>query len=76
MWTTTNGTIVSGENTAQPVVNETGIYTLTITDPANGCTASEDVEVQSDQSLPLADAGAVVQLDCTNTTANLDGTGS
>ena len=75
-WTTVNGNIVAGENTAQPTIDQTGTYTLTITDPNNGCTATDDVEVEADQSLPVADAGAVAQLDCTNTTAVLDGTGS
>ncbi len=75
-WTTNTGNIVSGENTAQPNVDQSGIYYLTITDPNNGCTAADSVDVEADQSLPIAEAGAVVQLDCTTISANLDGTSS
>ncbi|MEZ4955057.1 MAG: hypothetical protein R2825_15935 [Saprospiraceae bacterium] len=76
LWTTSTGTIVSGENTAQPIVSQSGTYTLTITDPDNGCTSSDVVDVTADQSIPVADAGEVAQLDCTATTVQLDGTGS
>ena len=75
-WTTSNGNIVSGENTAQPTVNQTGLYYLTITDPDNGCTTLDSTLVEADQSLPIAEAGAVVQLNCTTTTVNLNGTNS
>ena len=76
LWTTTTGNIVAGANTAQPTVDQTGTYILTITDPGNGCTATDNVDVQADQSVPVANAGAAAQLDCNNTSAILDGTGS
>ena len=75
-WTTANGNILSGENTPQPNVNEMGIYTLVITDSANGCSSTDGVEVMADQSLPTAEAGDVVQLDCNASTAQLNGIGS
>lgn len=37
--------ITSGANTATPQVNSTGTYTLLITNPANGCTASDVANV-------------------------------
>jgi hypothetical protein len=37
-WTTTNGNIVSGENSLNPTVDEVGDYTLLITNTSNGCT--------------------------------------
>ena len=37
--------IVSGSNTANPVVSETGIYTLTVTDALTGCHSSSTVSV-------------------------------
>ena len=39
------GNIVSDANTATPTVNAAGTYTLTVTDPANGCTATNVVLV-------------------------------
>ncbi|MEO1260622.1 MAG: gliding motility-associated C-terminal domain-containing protein [Bacteroidota bacterium] len=75
-WTTPDGNIVSGGNTAQPTVDQNGNYILVITDPDNGCTSTDSVEVDSDQTLPVADAGAVVNLDCNTTATNLDGTNS
>jgi hypothetical protein len=43
-WTTSNGNIVSGANTASPMVNQPGTYTLTVTD-GNGCTDTDDAVV-------------------------------
>lgn len=45
LWTTSDGHIVSGENTATAIVDKPGTYTLTVTDPVNGCTKSDDVVV-------------------------------
>jgi len=35
------GHILSGANTATPTVDAAGTYTMTVTDPANGCTATD-----------------------------------
>ncbi|MBK9026181.1 MAG: hypothetical protein IPL69_20135 [Saprospiraceae bacterium] len=41
-WTTYgNGFIVSGAGSSSPVVNTGGNYVLTVTDPANGCSAND-----------------------------------
>ncbi|WP_367754571.1 T9SS type A sorting domain-containing protein [Flavobacterium sp. WC2430] len=46
LWTASNGGhIVSGADTASPIVDADGTYTLTVTDPANGCTATDDALV-------------------------------
>jgi hypothetical protein len=45
-WSTTIGNIVSGANTADPLVNALGTYFLTVTDPTSGCTASDSVVVE------------------------------
>ncbi len=44
-WSTINGQITGGAQTALPVVEAAGLYTLTVTDPVNGCTDSDDVIV-------------------------------
>ncbi|MBI5914225.1 MAG: gliding motility-associated C-terminal domain-containing protein, partial [Bacteroidetes bacterium] len=44
-WQTNDGNIVSGGNTANPVVDAPGLYLLTVTDPATGCVAGASVGV-------------------------------
>jgi len=44
-WTTLNGSILSGANTASPVAGSTGQYVVTVTDNTNGCTNSGTVTV-------------------------------
>lgn len=46
------GNIVSGANTATPTVNAAGTYTLTVTDPVNGCTSVDSADVSVDASPP------------------------
>jgi hypothetical protein len=48
-WVASNGgIIVSGGDTATPTVSAASTYTLTVTDPANGCTASDIVLVTNE----------------------------
>jgi hypothetical protein len=58
-WSTLNGTIVSGANTQTPLVSAAGVYTLTVTNTRNGCTATREVPVTVDPSTPT---GAVLQV--------------
>ncbi len=51
-WTTQNGHIVSGANTANPVVDEPGQYTVTATLPLNGCTAIAATPVVRETNIP------------------------
>jgi hypothetical protein len=44
-WTTQDGHIIEGENTTTPLVDAAGTYTLTVTDLADGSTASDEVVV-------------------------------
>ncbi|MEK7258095.1 MAG: gliding motility-associated C-terminal domain-containing protein [Bacteroidota bacterium] len=46
-WTTTDGNIVSAQNTSEPVVNAAGTYFLTVTDLDNGCTSTDSVTIQA-----------------------------
>ncbi|MBI5914959.1 MAG: T9SS type A sorting domain-containing protein [Bacteroidetes bacterium] len=76
LWTTVNGNIVSGATTTMPVVNVAAVYTLTVTNATNGCTASSSVTVTSNTTPPAADAGPGMALNCNNTSVVLDGSGS
>ena len=75
-WTTSDGNIVSGANTATPIVNAAGTYTLTVTDLVNGCFAVDATIVVSDINPPVAVIAAPNSLNCAVTSIVLDGTGS
>lgn len=75
-YTWAGGGIVNGGNTLTPTVNSGGSYTLTITNTTNGCTADVTVNVPEDTVDPPVNIAPPGQLDCTNSTLVLDGTGS
>ena len=57
-------------------ISLSGTYTLLVTNQNNGCTSTDEVEVTQNASAPTSNAGADGLLNCTNTTYNLDGSGS
>ena len=63
-WTTTDGVIVSGETSENPLIGRPGTYTLTLTNRANGCTASESIVVAPGAGVPVANANADRVIDC------------
>ena len=67
---------VSVGNMASVSVDQTGTYTLIVTDTDNGCTMESSVDVVPDANLPTADAGVSSTLTCDQTMATLDGTNS
>jgi gliding motility-associated-like protein len=66
------GSLVNAANPAS--VSATGTYTVTATDPANGCTATATVTVTSSAVLPTVTAITSGTITCTNTTVTLTGT--
>ncbi|MEJ5105839.1 choice-of-anchor L domain-containing protein [Chryseobacterium sp. MYb328] len=60
LWTAANGgNIVSGTNTLTPIVSNSGVYTLTITNPTtNGCTKQASVTVTKNTTLPIISISA------------------
>ncbi len=76
LWSTTNGYIVSGPTTLAPQVNQSGFYTIVVTDQTNGCTSSATVQILLDQNTPEADAGIDPLLTCTVASLQLNGTAS
>lgn len=76
LWSTTNGTILSGSNTVSPTVDAAGFYTLEVTNITNGCNSSTTVEVTSDFNPPIADAGSDMVLTCFNIFVTLGGSGT
>jgi hypothetical protein len=65
--------IVSGGNTATPVVNVAGIYTVTVTEISTGCVNSAQVEVLLDNAAPNAQAGPDKVLGCEVSSISLEG---
>lgn len=72
-WDTANGQIVSGGTTAKPLISLPGIYILTVTAQANGCTASASTTVISDTAPPLISAASPPTLTCIQTQVTLNG---
>lgn len=75
-WTTTNGNIQSGQNSANAVVIDPGQYTLVVTNTVNGCTHSATTTVIQDSSIPVASAAVNDVLDCNTTQLTINGAGS
>ncbi|TAK43315.1 MAG: hypothetical protein EPO28_06070, partial [Saprospiraceae bacterium] len=71
-----NGHIVSGANTATPVVDSAGVYTLIVTRQNNQCKDTASVSITFDSNIPVADAGPDTTLTCTRTSLHLDGSGT
>jgi len=64
-WTTSNGAIVSGNTTLNPLVSAPGTYTLQVFDANNNCTAIASVIVNQNIENPVIDAGPNDTLTCT-----------
>ncbi len=45
--------IVSGERTGECVINAPGLYSIAVTDPANGCSTTKSVSVTQEAPLPV-----------------------
>ena len=71
-WSGPNGFSSTEQN---PSANETGTYTLTVTGP-NGCTETDNANVNEDTAEPTADAGANAALNCNASSVVLNGSGS
>jgi hypothetical protein len=61
---------------ASLVVGEPGDYVLTLLNSLTACSASDTIRVGINQTVPVAEAGAAVQLNCGSAVVALDGTGS
>jgi gliding motility-associated-like protein len=75
-WTTTNGSILPPANVPNPAVNAPGIYKLVVTNPANGCTASDEVVVMSNTQAPFVAIATSGDITCREPLVTLNGDGS
>ena len=80
VWSTTDGTIVSGGNTPTPTIGSIGTYTVVVTDAINGCTHTDNVQIVNDIVPPVASIAQPATLTCVllqtqiNATASSPGT--
>ncbi|MEZ4925825.1 MAG: gliding motility-associated C-terminal domain-containing protein [Saprospiraceae bacterium] len=61
VWSTSNGNVQSGSNTANPLISKPGTYQLVVTDLDNGCTDTDDVVIDPIDPTAMA---TVVQPPC------------
>ncbi|MEZ4920886.1 MAG: hypothetical protein R2792_17425 [Saprospiraceae bacterium] len=66
----------NNQNLQNPTVTVNGMYNLVVTNPTNGCTATDAVQVFQDADVPLADAGLDLTLNCAVTTVDIDASNS
>jgi hypothetical protein len=76
-WQASNGgNILSGDSTLQPVVDQPGLYTLSATNTANGCTATQSTSVVLDNITPTVLVAMPGPLTCTALSQTLSASGS
>jgi hypothetical protein len=68
-----NGPGGFSSETQNPVVNATGDYSLTVTDPATGCQSGATIHVTQNTAVPGANASAGGVLNCTAISVTLSG---
>ena len=75
-YTWTGAGIVSGANTANPIVNQAGTYVLNATSSSNGCSASTNVSVTQNTTAPTFALGTAntITTTCSAPNATLSGT--
>ncbi|HHJ51221.1 MAG TPA: T9SS type B sorting domain-containing protein, partial [Phaeodactylibacter sp.] len=63
-WMTTDGNIVSGATSLNPIVDQTGTYILEVYNAENGCTQTASVSVGEDLQPPILSTEEPEELNC------------
>lgn len=66
----------NNETQQNPTVTVAGNYVLQVTDPVNGCTATDQTIVDQDANVPVANAGADLILNCSVNSVDIDASAS
>ncbi len=74
LWDTQDGSIVQGETTLEPLVDDAGTYTLVITDNDNGCTSTDFIVVQEDVNIPSVNIDPANVFTCSEDEVSLNST--
>ena len=75
-WTTADGNILDGANGPNPLIDDPGLYTLTLSSLQNGCDSTQSIMIQEDITTPDLSIATPEQLDCDLTEISLDATAS
>lgn len=75
-WSSDNGEVKEGENTAIATASEAGIYILMVTNMDNGCIDTSMVNVTQDADVPIAFTQDTIPIACGSGIARLEGMGS
>lgn len=70
-WSTAGGQFVAGQNTGSPIVSTAGGYTVTVTNPANGCSNTGSLTVLQNTAVPVLSIQTPAPFTCLTTTQNL-----
>ncbi len=73
-WLSAGGTEIGTDMNL--TINNPGTYNLVVTNLDNGCTSIDEVVINADESLPVADAGPEAFITCINSMVQLDGSNS
>jgi hypothetical protein len=68
--------ILADGNTLSPLVNQPGNYAITVSNSANGCTATASIMVTQNVAPPIAQAGGAFELTCSVQQGVLNANGS
>ncbi|MEM1119908.1 MAG: gliding motility-associated C-terminal domain-containing protein, partial [Bacteroidota bacterium] len=72
-WTSTSGNLVGDTSITAPEISGPGRFVLTVTNRTNGCSSTDEVLVQSDVLIPIANAGNDRVLTCDEPMLSLAG---
>lgn len=73
VWTTKNGSILSGQNTLSPSIGTSAVYSARLQSLLNFCYTSDSVRIFADTIRPVSIAGPDTALTCRNQTLRLKG---
>ncbi len=75
-WSTSDGHIVSGVESLNPLIDAPGTYTLSVLNTTNGCSETDEVTVEQDISLPHVVLQSPEQINCETTSVDITSEGS
>ena len=75
-WTTGSGNITSATNGNTVTVSSAGVYTLSITDLITGCISTQTMNVNVNNTPPVAQVATPGVISCTVNSVSLNGSGS
>jgi gliding motility-associated-like protein len=75
-WSTSNGNIISGEDTPNPEIDQGGVYNLTVTDIISGCSHTESVTIIVDMDQPTVVILPPGFINCYNPQIEIDASNS